>query len=89
LAQSSHAPADWIVHAQLVAGSWDGRHSRHLAEELGCPPQTVRERLHACNDRGLAGLGMPPGSGRKPRLTPLDRRMILALVTLPPPGQPT
>src|SRR5260370_41093061 len=29
------------------------------------------------------------GSGGKPRLTPLERSTILALVKLPPPGKPT
>jgi transposase len=89
LARSSHAPADWIVHAQMVARSWDGRRTRQIAQELGCHPETVRTRLHAFNDRGLDGLGIKPGSGRKPRLTHLERGTILALVKLPPPGKPT
>ena len=89
LAHSAHAPADWIFHAKLVVRSWDGQRTRQIAEELGCNPQTVRERLHAFNERGVDGLGMQPGSGRKPRLTQLDRSMILALVQLPPPGKPT
>ncbi len=89
LARSAHAPADWIFHAKLVVRSWDGRRTRQIAEELDCNPQTVRERLHAFNDRGLDGLGMKPGSGRKPRLTHLERSTILALVKLPPPGKPT
>ena len=89
LAHSSHAPADWVVHAKMVAQSWDGCRTRHIAEELHCHPQTVRERLHAFNERGLDGLGMKSGSGRKPRLTPLERSTILALVQLPPPGKPT
>ena len=89
LAQSAHAPADWIFHAKRVVRSWDGLRTRPIAEELGGHPQTVRERRHAFNDRGLAGLGMQPGSGRKPRLTQRERSTILALVKLPPPGQPT
>lgn len=89
LAHSVHAPADWLVHAKMVARSWDGLRTRQIAEELGCHPQTVRERLHAFNSRGLDGLGMKPGSGRRPRLTQLDRSTILALVKLPPPGKPT
>ena len=32
---------------------------------------------------------MQPGSGRRPRLTQLERSTILALVKLPPPGKPT
>jgi transposase len=89
LAHSAHAPADWIFHAKLVVRSWDGLRTRHIAEELGCNPQTVRERLHAFNERGLDGLGIKPGSGRKPRLTEQERSTILALVKLPPPGKPT
>jgi transposase len=89
LTHSTHAPADWIMHAKLVAHSWDGLRTRQMAEELGCNPQTVRERLHAFNERGLQGLGMKPGSGRRPRLTQLERSTILALVKLPPPGKPT
>lgn len=88
LVHSVHAPADWILHAKLVARSWDGLHTRQIALELGWHPQTVRERLQAFNDRGLDGLGMKPGSGRRPRLPQLERSTILALVKLPPPGTP-
>jgi transposase len=56
---------------------------------LTCHPQTVRDHLHAFNTRGVDGLGMKPGSGRKPRLTEPERSAILALVKLPPPGKPT
>lgn len=89
LATSTHAPADWIVHAKLIVRSWEGLRTRQIAEELGCHPETVRERLHAFTERGLDGLGMKPGSGRRPRLTQLERSTILALVKLPPPGKPT
>ena len=89
LTRSAHAPADWILHAKIVARRWDGRRTRPIAAELGCHPQTVRERLHAFNERGLDGLGMKPGSGRRPRLTERERSTILALVKLPPPGKPT
>lgn len=89
LTHSVHAPADWIFHAKIVAASWDGLRTRQIAEALGCHPQTVRERLQAFNERGLEGLGMKPGSGRKPRLTEQERSTILALVQLPPPGKPT
>lgn len=89
-AHSSHAPADWIVHAKMVTHSWDGLRTRQVAEALHCHPQTVRERLHAFNERGLDGLGMQPGSGRRPRLTQLERSTILALVKLPrPASRPT
>src|SRR5260370_38449735 len=89
LVHSVHAPADWIVHATMIARSWDGQRTRQIADELGCHAETVRHRLHAFNDRGVDGVGMVPGSGRKPRLTQLERSIILALVKMPPPGKPT
>ena len=89
LTRSVHAPADWVFHAHMVARSWDGLPTQQIAGELHCHPQTVRERLHAFNAHGLDGLGMQPGSGRRPRLTQRERSTILALVKLPPPGKPT
>src|SRR5262245_11761056 len=85
LAHSLHAPADWIMHAKMVVRSWEGQRVRPIAQALGCHPQTVRDRLHAFNERGLDGLGMKPGSGRKPRLSEQERSTILALVKAPPP----
>jgi len=87
LARSYHAPADWVLHARLIARSWDGLRTRQIAEELDCHPQTVRERCHAFNERGLDGLGMKPGSGRKPRLTEAERSAVIALAASPPPGR--
>jgi transposase len=88
LADSRHAPADWIVHAKIIVRSWTGARTTTIAAELHCHPQTVRERIQAWNAHGLDGLGMRPGGGRKPRLTELERSTILALVKLPPPGKP-
>lgn len=87
LARSHHAPADWVFHAQMVVASWRGQRTRVIALALHCHPQTVRERLAAFNERGLAGLGMHPGSGRRPRLTHTERSQILALVRQSPPGK--
>jgi transposase len=87
LASSRHAPSDWILHARMIARSWDGLRTGAIAAELGCHPQTVRERLHAFNDRGLDGLGMRPVPGRPPRLTEAERSAIIALVASPPPGR--
>jgi transposase len=87
LARSLHAPADWVLHARMIARSWDGLRTRVIAEELDCHAQTVRERFHAFNERGLDGLGMQPGSGRKPRLTEAERSTIIALARTTPPGK--
>ena len=79
LAGSHHAPADWKFHAQMVQLSWAGKTPDEIAAELGCHPQTVRIHLKRFNREGIAGLGMRPGSGRKPRLTEQERSRILAL----------
>jgi hypothetical protein len=39
------------------------------------------------NEQGIEGLGMRPGSGRKPRSSEQERGRILALVKHPPPGR--
>ena len=87
LATSTHAPADWIFHAKMILRSWGGQRTSAIARALHCHPQTVRERLHAFNGRGLEGLGMRPGSGRKPRLSEAERSALIALARTPPPGK--
>src|SRR5260370_1543366 len=86
LAGSHHAPADWKLNAQMVLGSRAGKKRNEIAAELGCHAQTVRIHLKRFTREGVAGLGMRPGSGRKPRLTEQERSRILALVKQAPPG---
>jgi transposase len=66
---------------------WDGLRTTQIAEELGCHPQTVRERFHRFNEEGLDGLGDRPGAGRKPRITEQELSKIIALVSKEPPGR--
>src|SRR5919199_6801631 len=80
LAGSRHAPADWIVRAKMIVGSWEGKRTTVIAQELGCHPQTVRERIIRFNAEGVDGLGDRPGAGRKPRLSQTDTSRIVALV---------
>jgi transposase len=87
LAVSRHGPADWIVHARMVARSWDGERVEAIAKELGCSPQTVRRRLHRFDAEGIEGLGDWPQSGRRRRLRTCDDSKIIALVSQPPPGR--
>jgi len=87
LAHSAHAPADWVWHAQMIVRSWDGWRTSVIATDLGCHMQTVRERLHAFNERGLDGLGIKPGGGRPPRITEAERSAVIALAASPPPGR--
>jgi transposase len=87
LAASRHAPGDWIRRARMIVRSWDGLRTTAIATELGCHPQTVRERLVRFNAEGLDGLGDRPGAGRKPRITEAERSIVLALIATPPPGR--
>jgi transposase len=87
LARSRHAPGDWIRRARMIARSWDGLRTTAIAVELGCHPQTVRERLARFTAEGLDGLGDHPGAGRTPRLTEAERSRIIALVNTEPPGR--
>jgi hypothetical protein len=73
LAQSRHAPGDWILRARMILRSWEGLRTTATAQELGCHPPTVRERLVRFNAEGIDGLGDRPGAGRKPRLTEAQR----------------
>ena len=87
LANSRHAPADWIMRARMIARSWDGLRTTQIASELRCHPQTVRERIHRFDEEGLDGIGDRPGSGRKPRITETERSVIISLVGTDPPGR--
>lgn len=87
LAGSRHAPADWITRAKMIVGSWEKMRTTAIAQELGCHPQTVRERIIRFNAEGLDGLGDRPGPGRKPRLTEQERGRIIALARSDPPGK--
>jgi transposase len=87
LAGARHAPGDWIRRARMIAHSWDGLRTTQIAEQLGCHPQTVRERLHRFNAEGVDGLGDRPGPGRPRRLTEHERGRIIALARSAPPGR--
>lgn len=88
LAGSRHAPGDWITRAKMIVGSWEHKRTTAIAQELGCHPQTVRERIARFNAEGIDGLGDRPGAGRKPRLTEAERGRIIALARSDPPGKP-
>jgi transposase len=86
VAGSRHAPGDWIRRAQMIVRSWAGLRTTAIARELGCHPQTVRERLTRFNAEGVDGLGDRPGPGRPPRLTENERSQVVALARRRPPG---
>src|SRR5215217_4717532 len=61
--------------------------TRAIAAELGCHPQTVRERIHRFDAEGIDRLGDRPGAGRKRRLIEAERSWIIWLVATDPPGR--
>jgi transposase len=71
----------------MIARSWEGARTSTIAAEVGRQLQTVRERIQAFNERGVDGLGIKPGSGRRPRLSEADRGAIIALARSSPPGK--
>ena len=87
LAGSRHGPADWILHARMVARSWDGERVEAIARELQCSSQTVRRRLHRFDAEGIDGLGDRAKAGRPRRLTSEDDSKLIALVRQAPPGR--
>jgi transposase len=87
LAASRHGPADWILHARMIALSWDGKLVETIAKELDCSAQTVRRRLHRFDTEGIEGLGDRPRSGRPSRLSERERSRLIAMVRQAPPGR--
>lgn len=87
LARSRMAPMVVIQRAQMIVGSWTGQRTTEIAQQLGCHPQTVRERLHRFNEAGLDGLEDRQRPGRKRRLSEAERSAIIALVGTVPPGR--
>jgi len=87
LAASWHGPSDWILHARMVAHSWDGERVEAIAKELGCSALTVRRRLHRFDAEGIEGWGDRPKAGRPRRLTAEDDSKLILLVRQPPPGR--
>src|SRR3954453_15286278 len=39
LANSRHAPSEWIVPARMIVLSWSALRTREIAVQLGCHPQ--------------------------------------------------
>ena len=87
MAASRHGPGDWVMHARMVAHSWDGEQVEAIARDLDCSPQTVRRRLHRFDVEGIEGLGDRPRPGRPRRLTTEDDSRIIALARSTLPGK--
>ena len=87
-AGARHAPADRIRRAKMIVLSRQGLHTPTIADQPGCPPQTVRERPTRFNAAGLDGPGDRPIPGRPRRPSAAERSQLLALARSDPPGRP-
>ncbi len=87
LARSRLGPRDCILRARMVALSWDGRRVPDIAAEVGCHPQTVRDRLAAFDAGGVEGLRDQPRAGRPRRISEAERSRLIRLVASAPPGR--
>jgi transposase len=76
-----------VLRARIVALSWSGLTVPQIAEQVGCHPRTVRQRLHRFNADGVPGLGDREGRGRPRWISELQRSQIVALVKTMPPGR--
>jgi hypothetical protein len=75
LAGSRHAPGDWILRARIISRSWQGLRNVEIAEELGCHPKTVRERIHRFDAEGLdVGSETAPAPGARGALRNCNAR---------------
>jgi hypothetical protein len=57
LARSHHAPADWVVHARMIARSWDGLRTAAIADELYCHPRQCANACTPSTNAGSTGWG--------------------------------
>jgi transposase len=87
LASSRMAPQAVIQRAWMVVLSWQGQRTSAIAQQLGCHPQTVRERVQRFNEAGVDGLVDRQRRGRQRRISEAERSAVIALVSLPPPGR--
>jgi len=84
VAGSRHAPGDGIRRAQRIVRSGAGLRTTVSARELGCHPQTVRERLTRCNAAGVRWRGVPTwAESNDPDFVPKGRPSLRA-----PPRRP-
>jgi transposase len=87
------AQAFTLRRSQIILASARGAPVLHIARELGCGDQTVRNTIHAFNEQGVAALR--PGSSRPRTLhtvvTPERAERLRALLHQSPRtfGQPT
>jgi hypothetical protein len=58
LANSRHAPADWIMRARMIARSWDGLRTGAIAKELGATLRRCASASIASTRRDSTGLAI-------------------------------
>ena len=69
----------WARRAQLVIAAWRGDSVTSIATDAGLTPNTVKRWLTTFDEQGVPGLMAQPGSGRRSRISDLDRDRIVAI----------
>src|SRR5215207_6998257 len=86
LASSRTAQARLVERAQILLAIAEGRGATEVARDLGVSRPTVYTWIHRFNDRGLAGLGDRPRSGR-PHTYSADQRAEVVAAALTDPKE--
>ena len=81
---ASEEPAQ-VRRLLVIALVLEGMPRQQAAERCGLDRQTLRDRVHRCNEGGVAGLRWSrPSPGRAPLLTPERKAELRALVVAGP-----
>jgi transposase len=84
LAGSRTEPARLVERARILLAAAQGQRPATIAAREGVSREMVYNRMHRFNDRGLAGLGDLPRSGRPHTYTAAQRAEVIAAALTDP-----
>jgi transposase len=84
LVHSRTEPARLVERARILSAAAQGQRPAAIAAQVGVSRETVYNRMHRFNDRGLAGLGDLPRSGRPHTYTAGQRAEVIAAALTDP-----
>jgi transposase len=86
-ARAKGSPARVVERARIVLLAAEGVPGMEIAERVGCSEPTVVRWRSRFAERGLAGLGDEPRSGKPPTIPPAVRDEILSITLTEPPAE--
>src|SRR5262245_29933429 len=84
LVHSRTEPARLVERARILSAAAQGQRPAAIAAQVGVSRETVYNWVHRFNDRGLAGLGDLPRSGRPHTYTAAQRAEVIAAALTDP-----